>query len=119
MIVKRYICLLSLLVFSVFGCTQQAVPRITLSPEKVVHKGWVMMHGEGFTPNADIRSHLKRPNSTEFPELPMLTDGDGKIEHEIDTLLLTPGVHEVWVIDTTTNVSSNVAKFEVRLERLP
>ena len=48
-----------------------------------------MMHGEGFTPNADIRSHLKRPNGTEFPELPMLTDGDGKIEHEIDTLLLT------------------------------
>ncbi len=45
----------------------------------------------------------------------MLTDGEGKIEHEIDTLLLTAGVHELWVIDTTTNVSSNVAKFEVSL----
>ena len=37
------------------------------------------MRGEGFTPSANIISHLKRPNGTEFPELPMLTDGEGKV----------------------------------------
>jgi len=73
------------------------------------------MRGEGFTPKADIRSHLKRPNGTEFPVLPMLTDADGKFTHEIDTLLLAPGIHELWVIDSTTGATSNVAKFEVTL----
>jgi hypothetical protein len=99
------------------GCAQKSGPKISLSADKVVHKEWVVMRGEGFTPSANIISHLKRPNGTEFPELPMLTDVDGKFEHEIDTLLLTPGTHELWVLDTTTNVTSNVAKFEVSLER--
>ena len=77
------------------------------------------MWGEGFTAKADIRSHLRRPNGTEFPVLPMLTDSDGKFMHEIDTLLLTPGTHELWVIDSSTDVSSNVAKFDVTLEGVP
>jgi hypothetical protein len=121
MIVKKYTSLLSLLVFcAVFlGCAQESGPKISLSAEKVVHKEWVVMRGEGFTPSANIISHLKRPNGTEFPELPMLTDGEGKFEHEIDTLLLTAGVHELWVIDTTTNVTSNIAKFEVSMARFP
>ena len=119
MIVKKYTSLLSLLVFcaALLGCAQKSVPKISLSADKVVHKEWVVMRGEGFTPSADIISHLKRPNGVEFPELPMLTDGEGKFEHEIDTLLLTPGIHELWVLDTKTNVTSNVAKFEVSLER--
>src|SRR5262245_28290412 len=104
------------LCFNLAGCSAaKATPKITLSTDRIVHKGWVTMRGEGFTPKADIRSHLKRPNGTEFPVLPILTDADGKFTHEIDTLLLAPGVHELWVIDSTTNEQSNVAKFEVTL----
>jgi hypothetical protein len=58
---------------------------------------------------------LKKPDGVEFPVLPMYTDEEGKFKHEIDTLLLTPGIHELWVIDSTTGVSSNVAKFELTL----
>jgi len=108
--------LVFLLSFNLVGCSGGSqTPKITLSTDRVVHKGWVGMKGEGFTPKADIRSHLKRPNGTEFAVLPMLTDSEGKITHEIDTLLLAPGVHEVWVIDSTTGATSNVAKFEVTL----
>ena len=58
-------------------------------------------------------SHLKKPNGTEYPVLPMLSDSQGEITHEIDTLLLMIGPHELWIVDTKTGVSSNVAKFEV------
>jgi hypothetical protein len=75
------------------------------------------MKGTGFTPKADVRSHLKRPNGTEFAELPMLTNDRGEFTHEIDTLLLVPGVHELWVIDSVSGVTSNVAQFEVVLEQ--
>lgn len=97
------------------GCSREATPKITLSTERIVHKGWVGVQGEGFTAKSDIRSHLKRPDGTEFPILPMLTDSEGKFTHQIDTLLLAPGTHELWVIDTATEKSSNVAKFEVTL----
>jgi hypothetical protein len=107
--------LVFVLAFNLVGCSGASTPKITLSTDRVVHKGWVSMRGEGFTPKADIRSHLKRPNGTEFPVLPMLTDADGKFTHEIDTLLLAPGIHELWVIDSTTGATSNVAKFEVTL----
>jgi hypothetical protein len=60
---------------------------------------------------------LKKSDGSEFPVLPMLTDEDGRFTHEIDTLLLAPGKHELWVIDSTTGVSSNIATFEVTLEQ--
>jgi hypothetical protein len=116
---KKYIWQLSLLVLCTVltGCAQKPVPKITLSADKVVHKQWVSVRGEGFTPSADIRSHLRKADGSEFPVLPILTDKDGKFTHEVDTLLMAPGIHELWVIDSTTGVSSNVAKFEVVLER--
>jgi len=77
------------------------------------------MHGEGFTPNADALSHLRRPNGVEFPELNLLADSKGEFNHEIETLLLGTGTHEVWVIDRTTGVKSNVATFEVTLDQPP
>ena len=77
------------------------------------------MKGTGFTAKADVRSHLKRPDGTEFPVLPMLTDDRGEFTHDIDTLLLMPGTHELWVIDSTTGVTSNIAKFEVTLDQPP
>jgi hypothetical protein len=90
-----------------------------VSPERIQHPGDVVMRGKGFMPKADVRSHLRRPDGTEFPELPMLTDDRGELTHEIDTLLLTPGTHELWVIDTVSGHSSNVATFEVTLDNLP
>jgi hypothetical protein len=45
----------------------------------------------------------------------MLTDDRGEFTHDIDTLLLSPGTHEVWVVDDHSKVSSNVARFEVTL----
>jgi hypothetical protein len=49
----------------------------------------------------------------------MLTDEKGEFEHEIETLLLAVGTHEVWVIDKKTGVSSNIATFEVTLDQPP
>jgi hypothetical protein len=71
------------------------------------------MHGYGFTPNANAFSHLRRPDGTQFPVLPMRTNDKGEINHEIDTLLLSGGVHEVWVEDEKSKTTSNVARFEV------
>jgi hypothetical protein len=96
-----------------------ATPTITLSRERIPAKGWVKVHGTGFTPKSDIRSHLRRPNGTEFPVLPMLTDAHGEITHDIDTLLLMVGTHDLWIVDSTTGVSSNVAHFEVTLDQGP
>ena len=112
-----WLLLVFIVLFNLAGCAGETTPtpKITLSTDRIVHKGWVTMRGEGFTPMADIRSHLKRPDGSEFPVLPMLTDTEGKFTHEIDTLLLAPGIHELWVIDSTSGATSNVAKFEVTL----
>ena len=91
-------------------------PRVTVSPARVHHTGHVDMHGTGFTPKANVYSHLRRPDGTEFPVLPMMTNDRGEITHDIDTLLLSPGTHEVWVVDEHSKASSNVARFEVTLE---
>jgi hypothetical protein len=94
-----------------------SAPQVTLSPTRVPAKGHVEMTGSGFTPMANVTSHLLKPDGTEFPWLPMLTDSNGEITHDIDTLLLAPGTHEVWVVDDTTGVSSNVARFELTLDQ--
>ena len=51
--------------------------------------------------------------------LGLIADGKGEFSHEIETLLLGVGTHEVWVIDTKTGVSSNIATFEVTLDQPP
>src|SRR3989454_11588248 len=94
----------------------QSTPKLTLSTPRIQHHGHVGMQGTGFTPKQNVTSHLRRPDGTEFPVLPMLTDARGEFTHDIDTLLLSPGVHEVWVVDDTTKTTSSVAKFEVTLE---
>jgi hypothetical protein len=105
-----------LVAFFVTTSFTQSNPKVTVSPLKVHHTGHVEMHGTGFTAKANVYSHLRRPDGTEFPVLPMMTDDRGEISHDIDTLLLSPGTHEVWVIDGHSNASSNVARFEVTLE---
>lgn len=97
----------------------ESAPEIELSLSRVPAKGHVQMTGTGFTPMTNVTSHLLKPDGTEFPWLPMLTDSNGEITHDIDTLLLAPGTHEVWVVDDATGVSSNVAQFEVTLDQPP
>ena len=46
----------------------------------------------------------------------MMTNDRGEFSHDIDTLLLAPGTHEVWVIDERSKASSNIVRFEVTLE---
>jgi hypothetical protein len=70
------------------------------------------MQGTGFTPKTVVRSHLKRPDGTEFPALTHITDDRGQFVHGIDTHPLEIGVHEVWV-EQSAGAPSNVAKFEV------
>lgn len=105
--------------FVLTSCQPDAgsAPEIELSPTRVPAKGHVEMTGSGFTPMANVTSHLLKPDGTEFPWLPMLTDSKGEIAHDIDTLLLAPGIHQVWVVDDTTGVSSNVAEFELTLDQ--
>jgi hypothetical protein len=95
----------------------QGKPTVTLSPTRVFHHGHVDMRGTGFAKNANVYSHLRRPDGTEFPVLPMMTNGRGEFEHDIDTLLLSPGVHEVWVEDSESKRTSDVVRFEVTNEQ--
>src|SRR5438552_15520570 len=95
----------------------QSNPSVTVSPLKVQHLGHVEMRGTGFTPKSNVYSHLRRPDGTEFPVLPMMTNDRGEFTHDIDTLILSAGTYEVWVVDESAKTSSNVALFEVTLEQ--
>ena len=92
-------------------------PTVTLSMRVVPAKEFIDVTGAGFTPNANVTSHLLQPDGREFPYLPILTDGNGAFTHEIDTLLLLVGTHELWVDDNTTGERSNIARFEVTREQ--
>ncbi len=94
-------------------------PTVTLSRERVPASGWTIMTGKGFTPKQAVQSHLRRPDGTEFREVTIFTDEKGGFEHDIDSLLLLKGEHDVWAIDTTTGQSSNVAHFTTTNEPGP
>jgi len=103
------------------ACAQKAetAPKISISPTRVPANGWVNVQGIGFTPNHNISSHLRRPDGSEYPVLPILTNNRGEFKHDIDTLLMATGTCELWVVDDATNVSSNVARFEVTRDQPP
>jgi hypothetical protein len=90
----------------------QIKPTVTLSRERIPQNGWLKMFGKGFTPKSNVQSHLRRPDGSEFREVSILTDANGEFEHDIDTLLLLRGVHDVWAVDSATGVTSNVAHFD-------
>lgn len=90
-------------------------PRITVSPSKVLHPNHVEMKGTGFTPKSDVNSHLRRPDGTEFRILQMFANDKGEIEHDIDTIVMLPGVYELWVDDLKAGTTSNIARFEVTM----
>ena len=92
-------------------------PTVTLSKTVVPAKEFIGVTGSGFTPDENITSHLLQPDGREFPYLPILTDSNGEFVHEVDTLLLLVGTHELWVVDDTTGLSSNVVRFEVTREQ--
>ena len=93
----------------------QTAPKITVSPAKVLHLKHVEMRGTGFSPKSNVRSHLRRPDGTEFPVLSMYTNVKGEFVHDIDTVVMTPGVYELWVEDVKTNTTSNTARFELTM----
>jgi len=103
--------LLAALCLVAFACTQ--TPTVTLSPTRVWVQGHVDLRGSGFTPKHNVSSHLRKPDGKEYPVLAMFTDEHGEIKHDIDTIVMSPGTHELWVIDDATGVSSNIARFEV------
>jgi hypothetical protein len=97
----------------------QIKPAITLSRERIPQKGWLKMYGKGFTPKSNVQSHLRRPDGTEFREVSILTDARGEFEHDIDTLLLMRGVHDLWVVDSATGITSNYAHFDATDDQGP
>ena len=94
----------------------QAAPTLTLSTTRVQHRGFVTAHGAGFTPAHNVSSHLRKPDGSEFPTLPILTDRHGEFSHKIDTLILVPGIYQMWVVDDGSKASSSVVQFEVTPE---
>jgi hypothetical protein len=112
---KNLILLLLSLSFAAASCRSDTgnTPTLTLSRTRVPSQERVDVQGMGFTPNHNVTSHLLTPDGTQFPVLPILTDSQGGFTHEIDTLLLAVGMHELWVVDDATNVASNVALFQV------
>jgi hypothetical protein len=90
-------------------------PKISVWPDKILHHGHVELKGTGFSPKSNVRSHMKRPDGTEFPVLMMYTNDKGEFVHDIDTVVLQPGIHELWVEDLKAQTTSNVAKFEVTM----
>src|SRR5947207_12508004 len=77
------------LAFCLTASFAQTKPEVTISPAKVQHSGHVDLRGTGFTPKANVYSHLRRPDGTEFPVLPMMTNDRGEFIHDIDTLVLS------------------------------
>jgi hypothetical protein len=45
----------------------------------------------------------------------MYTNNKGEFVHDIDTVVMSPGVHEVWVEDVKAKTTSNVARFEITM----
>src|SRR5215510_4604411 len=114
----RYLKTLSILVLAGFVVAilfAQKKPQITVSPAIVLHHGHVDLKGTGFSAKSNVISHLRRPDGTEFPVLTMYTNDKGEFVHDIDTVVFSPGVHEVWVEDVTAKTTSNVARFEVTM----
>jgi hypothetical protein len=105
------------LVFSLF--LFQTSPKLTISATRVQANGWVMIQGSGFTPKQNVSSHLRKPDGTEYPVLPILTNDRGEFVHEIDSRLLAMGTHEVWVVDDSSRTPSNIVRFEVTPDQKP
>ena len=95
---------------------QRRDPQVRLSSEQVPRHGHVEVRGAGFTPQQNVSSHLRRSDGSDFPVLPIMTDGRGEFTHTIDTMVLELGPHELWVVDDQSGRTSNRVRFEVTLD---
>src|SRR5207248_1282571 len=91
-----------LVLFLVLTASSATAPKITISTAKARASEHIFVKGSGFTPHKNISSHLRRPDGLEYPILPLYTDDKGEFTHDIDTIVLMVGVHDLWVIDDTT-----------------
>jgi hypothetical protein len=98
----------------VASCFAQSTPKITLSADRMpTPEGRIQVQGSGFAPQKNLSSHLRKPDGTEYPVLSFVSDARGEFKHEIEAIVLSAGVHELWVIDDSTKKSSNRVRFEV------
>src|SRR5262249_27437823 len=102
-----------ILMWMVTTSSAKTTPKLSLSTNRIANPGHVIVRGSDFTPKANVTSHLRRPDGAEYPVLPLLTNDKGEFTHDIETLVLTLGVHELWVVDDTSKVTSNKVQFEV------
>ena len=91
----------------------QSAPRVTVTPIQVAETDPIEIQGSGFTPKGRVISHLRRPDGTEYDVMWFVTNDRGEFSHIIDTLLLAPGTHELWVIDEASRTTSNTALLAV------
>jgi len=99
-----------------FAAYAQTAPKITISSIQTSHDDPVELRGTGFSANKYALSHLKRPNGTDYPILPFVTNDRGEFSHTLDSTLLSPGIHELVVIDEKSNARSNMVRFVVGFE---
>src|SRR5689334_3355737 len=107
--------LIALLIVSGLVSTEsvsQATPQVTISALQVVNAEHIDVRGAGFTPNQNIFSHLRWPEGTESLRT-FIANDRGEFFHSIDTLLLSPGTYELWVIDDRSKAASNTVRFAV------
>jgi len=105
---------LALVLAAIFAAScSKPDPTVRVSNERIPRFWKLEVQGAGFTPQHNISSHLRRPDGTEFPLLPILADGRGEFTHTIDTMILNLGTYEVWVVDDASGKTSNRARFEV------
>ena len=107
---------LAIVAAAVATACAQPDPQIRLSAEQIPRHGQVEVHGAGFTPQQNVSSHLRRSDGSDFPTLPIMTDGRGEFTHTIDTMVLELGPHELWVVDDRSGRTSNHVRFEVTLD---
>jgi hypothetical protein len=111
--VRKALLALVVLFATLMTASSAEGPKVSLSTTRIATPGHVIVRGSGFTPKANISSHLRRPDGAEYPVLPLLTNERGEFSHEIETLVLTIGIHELWVIDDASKTPSNRVQLEV------
>src|SRR5215467_14849183 len=110
---RKTLLVILVVLLGVTTASSEVTPKVTLSPTRVAAPDHVIVRGTGFTPKANITSHLVRPDGAQYPVLNLLTNDKGEFTHDIDTIVLTLGTHQLWVVDDISKVSSNKVQFVV------
>jgi hypothetical protein len=106
------IALLVLTSLSSAEAVSQNTPKVTISALQVVNAEHIEVRGAAFTPNQNIFSHLRWPEGTESLRT-FIANDRGEFFHNIDTVLLSPGAYELWVVDDRSKAISNTVRFSV------